>query len=112
MTLFSEEITCAKLNCSVHAECVTSRYGQPRCSCLEGYDGDGSICKIIPTNVKISGYAMAPDMVFDNTEEIDNVASVLDLGPVIQHNYHVKNMGPHTAGNLKVNIVWPLQVFS
>ena len=42
---------------------------------------------------------------FDNDPEATE-----DLGPEVTHAYALTNLGRHTVGNMKVAILWPLQV--
>lgn len=107
---FAEEVSCSKLDCHPNAECIVSRYGQPICSCSEGYQGDGKICSIIPSQIRIDGIPSPLFVTFNNTANISEVTDTDQLGPEIAHTYTVTNMGDHTVGNVRVHIYWPLYV--
>ena len=59
----SEEVTCDSLNCGRNAECRVTRYGSPQCACVDGYEGDGNQCTVVPSEVSITGYPRTPDEV-------------------------------------------------
>ena len=97
-------MSCAKLNCDENAECAVSpRDGAPSCSCIAGYRGDGRVCAIVPSDVRISGRVVpAEEIGFDNSDDDDDEVR-------FSHVYTVSNVGVHTVGGLVVHVVWPLK---
>ena len=56
-------MTCDSLSCGRNAECRVTRYGAPECACVDGYEGDGEDCRVIPSEVSITGYARSQEEV-------------------------------------------------
>ncbi len=135
-----EEVTCDRMDCDANAECVITRFGAPDCACVAGYEGNGTYCTIVPSDIQVRDSTMffvknaAPTTVLSpqqfvefytsmqitgraNPTEIsfDNAAlfdeeSDIMLGQRFTHVYRVSNIGLHTVGGLELTITWPLQV--
>ena len=56
-SLHPEEVSCDHLQCGLYAECVISPAGVPECACIEGYQGDGHDCNIVPSEVAVKARA-------------------------------------------------------
>lgn len=103
-----EEVSCASLDCDANAECAATRFGAPRCACVAGYEGNGTHCDIVPSEVTIQGEARPREVRFDNSGSGGGGDD--PLGPAFRHVYTVTNVGVHTVGGLMVKVTWPLKV--
>ena len=97
----TKQITCRDLNCDQErAECIEDRFGQSVCKCLQGYQGDGVTCEVIPSRLIVEGYSDPEDgVLFEGAS----------FQPTIKHTYDVTNHGPSTLRNVEVEIMWPLE---
>ncbi|XP_059095776.1 nidogen-like [Tigriopus californicus] len=100
-----EDVSCNQLDCNDNSECVVDRYGQPSCQCISGFTGDGEVCKIVPSEIRISGFAQPEELLFDNANPDENDPRNIE----VNHFYQVSNLGPHTVGGLEVEVKWPLK---
>ena len=84
-------------------------YGQANCHCLEGYIGDGLTCEVIPTHVIFQGFTLQDEILINPSLYPEVVTSVQDIGPIIEHNYEITNLGPQTVGNVEIKVFWPIK---
>jgi hypothetical protein len=104
-----EEISCEDLDCDANAECVQGSYGQAECKCLNGFSGNGLNCIIVPSQLSLTGVSEPEEIMLEPDNYPDIVASVSDIGPLIEHIYEVRNIGAQTVGNVEVQVSWPLK---
>lgn len=105
----TKEVSCEELNCDVNAECIADSHGNALCQCSHGFSGDGSSCQIIPSRVSLHGSTLQQEILVEPQQYPDIVASVEDIGPIVEHVYEVTNKGPQTLGNVEMKVLWPIK---
>ena len=105
----TKKVTCEDLECDENAECLDSSLGQAECQCLPGYQLNGTACQVIPSHISLSGLTLQSEILIDPEMYPEIVATVQDIGPLMEHTYEVVNSGPSTVRNLQLRISWPLK---
>ena len=105
----TKKVTCEDLECHENAECLDSSLGQAKCQCLPGYQLNGTACQVIPSHISLSGLTLQSEILIDPEMYPEIVATVQDIGPLMEHTYEVVNSGPSTVRNLQLRISWPLK---
>ena len=105
----AKKITCEDLNCDANAQCSMEGQNQAQCHCNQGFKGDGMTCQAIPTYLSFTGSSLEDEIILDTSRYPNDIATVNDLGPKIEHTYMVENSGPQIGRQLHMKISLPLQ---
>ena len=62
--IHAKVLSCSGLGCSENAECVLDSDGGPTCACLPGFEGDGTACAPVPSEVRMTGYSQPEEVVY------------------------------------------------
>ena len=105
------KITCQDLNCHENAMCIEQgSRDQPTCKCFEGYVGDGvEECNVVPTHLLFNGFTLQDEILINPNLYPEVVSSWQDIGPIMEHNYEISNIGPQTVANVEIKVSWPLK---